>query len=213
MYSFHSWKCSAASDCTKPWAICSDLRADPALRKKLDWRPPKVPSSLSYPVVLWTCPSHISPWCWMNYRATQISPAASPADPLRSQRNIQGPWYWHLLPRFSSGLWGVLAVAGTVTLLEARLKVQVLNISVLFRGTVHFRLLITRWICVAHQSMGVYVSPRHRSEHGAAHQALSQGMFLQSGCLLLACLGLQSKSCWPASTHKGHPVIIFCLGK
>lgn len=83
----------------------------------------------------------------------------------------------------------------------------------IFRGTVHFRLLITHWICVAHQSVGVYVSPHHRSEHGAAHQALSQGMYLQSGCLLLACLGLRSESCWPASTHKGLPVIIFCLGK
>ena len=37
----------------KPWAAWSDLRVDCAVSRRLDQRPPEVPSSLSYPVVLW----------------------------------------------------------------------------------------------------------------------------------------------------------------
>lgn len=35
----------------------------------------------------------------------------------------------------------------------------------------------------------------------------------QKHWLLLVCLGLQSEHCWPSRTNRGHPVIIFCLGK
>jgi len=120
----------------------------------------------------------------MNCRATQISTAVFPADPLRSQQYIQAPQHWHSPPRFSSGLWGMLALAGTVTFWGVRLKVQALNISCFFRGTFHIKLLITLQICVAHQEVCVYVSPHFMSEHGAAQQTPPRGMFHQRGCLL-----------------------------
>lgn len=69
----------------------------------------------------------------------------------------------------------------------------------LFRGTVPIKLLITHWICVAYQGGGGGggrgVSPHPRPEHGDAQQGPSRGMFHQSGCLLMACLGLRSESC------------------
>lgn len=66
-----------------------------------------------------------------------------------------------------TGPWGMLAVSGTSTLWGVRLKVQALNILLLLRGTVDIRLLITHWICVVHQWVGVYISSHPRSEHGA----------------------------------------------
>lgn len=71
-------------------------------------------------------PSPVSEGSWLNCRATQISTAVSSADALSSQGYVQAPWHWHLPLRFSSGLWGMLMVAGTVTL---RLKVQALSTS------------------------------------------------------------------------------------
>lgn len=45
MFSRPDWK--------KPWAVWSDLMADPALSRRLDWRPPQGPSHLKYPSISW----------------------------------------------------------------------------------------------------------------------------------------------------------------
>lgn len=39
--------------CSKPSAIQSDLKADPALSRRLGQRPPEFPSNLNFPMILW----------------------------------------------------------------------------------------------------------------------------------------------------------------
>lgn len=83
----------------------------------------------------------------------------------------------------------------------------------LFRDTVQTKLLLTRWICIAHQRLAVYVNPPRQVWEWCCSAGPTQRMFHWGGCFLLACLGLWNESCWPALTHKGLSLIIFCLGK
>lgn len=64
-----------SSSWMQPWAAWSDPRADPAEGRRLDQRPPELPSSLSYPAIL--C-SHC-PWATAEHGAKVCLPWHTPA--------------------------------------------------------------------------------------------------------------------------------------
>lgn len=144
----------------------------------------------------------------MNCRATQSCPAVSALDPLKSQQCVQG---MTLALTSQVFLWA-LGHAGSgrdIYPVRSQAEGPSTKYFLLFRDTVQTK--VTCWICTVHKRVGVDVNPPSQVWEWCCSAGLTQRMFCWGGCFLPACLW--SESCWPALTHKGLSLIIFCLGK
>lgn len=161
----------------------------------------ETPCGLFQAELPWVLHTHISPRCWMNCRATQFCPAVSPADPLKSQQCVQAITLALTSQVF---LWD-LGQAGSGR--------DIYPVLLAFQGHCSDQ--------TANDSLDLYGSPKGGCGWEPPPQVWEwccsagppQRMFYWGGCFLPSYLGLWSESCWPALTHKGLSLIIFCLGK
>lgn len=139
-------------------------------------------------------------------------PAVSPADPLKSQQCVEAMTL-ALTSWVFPGALGHASSGRNIYPMGTQAEGPSTKYFLLFRDNVQTKLLMTPWMCMAHQRVGVDVNHPPQVWECCCSAGLTQRMFYWGGCFLLACLGLWSESCWPALTHKGLSLIIFCLGK